>query len=179
MKSFMYSFAFCAVLLSACYKGHGLDPEFQESALTGISGRVTFTGAWPDSTRGVYVAAVKTFPAGMHDPDSLLTYAFNAFAAGNLVFSDTIPRNTVQYDFRMLLTPGIWDWVLVVWFPDIENYFFGIKEIGAYYFGADPADPAPVQIIPGALTENIDIAADFAHVNRDAPFFKARRIWKR
>jgi hypothetical protein len=158
----------------ACYDGHGLDPGIDSYSPTGIKGHVTFTGAWPDSTREVHIAALRTYPKGMHDPDSLLTHMFNEFLAGNLVFSDTIPEFTLEYDYELLLSPGLWEWVIVAWFPDINDYFFGVKELGAYYTSSSGTDPAPVSVIPGTMIEGIDIIADFANVDRTSPFFKSR-----
>jgi len=156
----------------ACYDGHGLDPGIYTYSPTGVKGHVTFTGTWPDSTREVYIAALRTYPRGMKDPDSLLTHMFTEFLSGNLVFSDTIPKLTVEHAYKLLLSPALWEWIIVAWFPDIDDYFFGVKELGAYYTGG--AEPAPVTVIPGTLIEGIDIIADFANVDRSSPFFKPR-----
>ena len=62
----------------------------------------------------------------------------------------------------------------MAWFPDIEDYFFGVKELGAYYSG-DTDEPTAVNVIPGTMIEGIDINADFANVDRDTPFFRPGR----
>jgi hypothetical protein len=81
-----------------------------------------------------------------------------------------------QYDYELTLEPDIYGWVVVVWFPDIPVYFFGIKELGAYYQNPDQLDiPTPVNVIPGSMTPNINITADFANIDRETPFFEIRR----
>ena len=63
------------------------------------------------------------------------------------------------------------------WFPDIEEYFFGVKELGAYYRDTENDTlPTPVEVRPQVMMEGIDIIADFENVKREKPFFKGRRI---
>jgi hypothetical protein len=153
----------------SCIQGHGLSPTTSSGQQAGIRGRITFVGSWPDSTKEVRIAVLKQYPKGMNDPDSIL-----AFVLGNLAaFSDTIPRNSRTYDYTLNLEPDLYAWVLVAWFPDITVYLFGVKELGAYY--SDPQDteyPTPVQVIPGAMTDGIDIEADFVRVDSETPFYK-------
>ena len=148
------------LLIISCYKGHGLSPSAEERDTSGIRGMVTFR-----------VAVLKKYPQGIADTDSLL-----AFVVTNLVaYGDTIPRFSEQYEYELPLEPDIYAWVLVIWFPDIPLYFFGVKELGAYY--KNPLDvefPTPVNVVPGMVTEGIDIIADFANLNRETPFFKRR-----
>jgi hypothetical protein len=167
---------FWIFLLQSCYHGHGLSPTSVTGYDTGIQGTVTFTGTWPDSTREVRVAALTEYPEGMKDPDSLFQFVINAIFTGNLFYSDTIPRFVNSYDYEIFLNPQIYAWILVVWFPDIDNYLYGIKELGAYY--ADPnvtERPTPVQVIPGTMTPEIHIMADLTNVHRQTPFFKKKK----
>lgn len=107
----------------------------------------------------------------MTDPDSLLAFVIGHLAA----FSDTIPKFVDHYDYQLSLTPGLYAWVLVVWFPDIPLYFFGVKELGAYYNDQSQSDlPKPVNVIPGVTNHGIDIVADFDNLNRETPFFKRK-----
>jgi len=165
-------FLILALFLISCYRGHGLSPLVEETNVSGISGRVTFIGTWPDSTKEVRVAVLKNYPEGITDPDSLI-----AFVIGNLVaFSDTIPRFVDHYDYQLSLNPDIYAWVMVVWLPDIPFYLLGAKELGAYYglsYGQSKI-PTQVTVIPGATTGNINIIANFANLNRKTPFFKIR-----
>jgi len=165
-------FLIFVLFLTSCYRGHGLSPLVEETNVSGISGRITFIGTWPDSTKEVRVAVLKNYPEGITNSDSLI-----AFVIGNLVaFSDTIPRFVDHYDYRLSLNPDIYAWVLVVWFPDILFYLFGAKELGAYYgigYGQSKV-PTPVTVIPGAVTRDINIIANFANLNRETPFFKMR-----
>ena len=161
----------CIGLWLSCYKGHGLSPTVEESASAGIRGKITFVGAWPDSTKEVRVAVLKQYPQGMTDPDSILTFVLQNLAA----FGDTIPRNVEQYDYEVPIEPDLYAWVLVVWFPDIPLYLFGVKELGAYYRDPDQIElPTPVNVVPGIVTPGIDITADFANIDREIPFFKRK-----
>ncbi|MCJ7813123.1 hypothetical protein MUP95_07395, partial [bacterium] len=73
------------------------------------------------------------------------------------------------------LDPGIYGWILVVWFPDIEIWFLGVKELGAYYMNPEfQIVPTTVQVEEGVMIGGIDIVADFANINRELPFFKSR-----
>ena len=159
------------IVLDSCYKGHGLSPTIDVGETSGIRGRITFTGTWPDTTREVRVAVLRNYPQGITDPDSLLAFVFQ-----NLVtFSDTIPQFVEHYDYQLALEPGIYAWVLVAWFPDIPLYLFGVKELGAYYRVPDEREfPTPVSVVAGMVTEGIDIDADFANLNREEPFFRVR-----
>ena len=167
------SFLFIAILslFTSCYKGHGLSPTAEQRDTSGIRGTITFTGTWPDSTKEVRVAVLRQYPQGMNDPDSLLGFVISNLAA----FGDTVPRFVDHYDYNLPLEPGIYAWVLVIWFPDIEAYIFGVKELGAYY--RDPLDmaiPTPVNVVAGIITPGIDITADLANIDRETPFFKRR-----
>lgn len=161
----------CLILHLSCYKGHGLSPTAEEGNASGIQGRITFVGTWPDSTKEVRVAVLKRYPQGMTDADSILSFVIENLAA----YSDTIPRYVDAYDYTFNLEPDVYAWVLVVWFPDIPLYFFGVKELGAYYQNPEQTDlPTPVNVVRGIITPGIDITADFANLDREIPFFKRR-----
>jgi len=151
-----------------CYKGQGLSPTAEGDIDSGIDGRITFIGSLPDSTKEMRIAALNRYPGGISDPDSILAFVINNLA----VVSDTIPRHVSTYDYHLPLEPGTYAWIVVVWFPDIPIYLFGIKELGAYYI--DPNDtttPTPVHIVQGLFTPDIDITADFSNIQRGIPFF--------
>jgi len=167
---FFWASFFLFLTVSHCYKGHGLNPNPQDSNFTGIRGHITFIGTWPDSTKEVRVAVLSQYPRGITHPDSLM-----GFVLQNLVaFSDTIPRFVQSYDYELPLEPGTYEWVLVAWFPDIPLYLLGVKELGAYYRNPGSSIPMPVRVLPGVAVEGIDIVADFQNVFRQIPFFKTR-----
>jgi hypothetical protein len=159
-------------ILLSCYKGNGLSPLEQDSggATTGIKGKIVFSGNWPDSTKEVRVAVLKNYPDHLTNSDSLM-----AFVLVNLVaFSDTLPRFVNACDYQFALPVGTYGWVLVAWFPDIPQYIFGVKELGAYYrIGGMQKTPSPVHVIPGVMMEGINISAELDNVKRPLPFFKA------
>ena len=153
-----------AVIMS-CYKGHGLSPPGDTQ---GIQGRITFTGTWPDSTLMVWVAVLENYPEGITDENELLL-----FIVENLAAYGEIPEFVDHYDYQLdVQEPGVYAWVLVVWFPDIEDYLQGVKELGAYYKDPEQLElPTPVNVLPGVILDGIDIVADFANINRETPFF--------
>lgn len=166
---------FCVLLgmlALGCYSDKGLSPPGNNP---GIQGKITFLNAWPDSTRLVMTVAMKHYPAGITDDDSLLAFITDAFYSGGLAYSEPIPPGSENYNYRMPLEPGLYEWILVVWFPDIEDYFFGVKELGAYYKDKEIDLPTPVEVRPGVMMEGIDIIADMNNVYRDTHFFKSGR----
>jgi len=151
-------------IATGCYKGHGLDPE---PPLEGIRGQVEFIGQWPDSTKEVRVVVLKEYPFGISHAD-----LFN-FVLDNIVkYSDPIPQDLPYYNYSIKLPPGEYAWILVAWFPDITNYFSGVKELGAYYEDEEQEYPSSVTVKAGETVTDIDIRADFANVNNEDPFFK-------
>jgi hypothetical protein len=155
------------MLILSCYQGNGLSPD-----PPGIEGTITFQGTWPDSTSMVLIVAITQFPWNLTDYDSLVSYFFNAFINGDLAYSDPIPLGVNQYTYKLFLDPGLWERVSVVWFPDD---LLGLKEIGTYYVSPGNQErPSPVEVISGTLTQQIDIEADFSHVESSSPFLEAR-----
>ena len=167
----------CCVILAAmlclsCYKGHGLSPVGEDaSGSSGISGTITFIGEWPDSTREVRVYASKNYPQGITDLSALYAFVIIETEKRNIIEGDTIPRHVDQYDYSLNLKPDLYDWILVAWYPDIQDYRLGIKELGAYYDRSQDL-PEPVYVRPGAFIDDIDIIADFSNIKREIPFFK-------
>ena len=162
------------LILAACYHGHGLEPVDDNEAGSGITGRVTFVGEWPDSTREVRVAALRHYPTGITDSLALLNFMMDAFLTGDMVFGDTLPRFVDQADYQLDLQPGDYAWVVAAWFPDIDGYLAGVKELGAYTGTTLETDPPQtVTVKSGRTTAAVDIRADFAHVKNNKPFFKA------
>ncbi len=153
------------ILFLSCYKGHGLSPSAESVSDSGISGRITFTGAWPDSTKEVRIAVLEEYPKGIENPDEVFSFVL----AHLVTFSDTIPRYIDHYDYRLMLEPGEYGWILVAWFPEIENHLLGVKELGAYYETQE--EPSPVTVVRNYITENIDMEAAFDNVYRNVPFF--------
>ncbi|RKY81792.1 hypothetical protein DRQ07_03120 [candidate division KSB1 bacterium] len=167
----VFLFIILSPFLFTCYNGHGLSPFVSEMNGTGIKGHITFTGKWPDSTKEVRVAVLDKYPEGISDPDSLMGFVLNNLIA----LSDTIPRFVNEYDYFITAEEGFYEWVVVVWFPDIPLYLFGVRELGAYYSSTDDTKPCPVYISKGSVISGIDITADFKNLENNAPFFKRNK----
>lgn len=159
--------AFLIIQNIGCYKGHGLSPQQG----IGIRGRITFTGTPPDSTKEIWIAVLKKYPHGITDINQIFM-----FVISNLVVSDSIPSNVTMYDYELEITSaGQYEWVLVIWFPDQEDYLFGAKELGAYYANPDDPFPTPIDIPKNVIVEGIDIKADFNNIYNDFPFYKKKQ----
>lgn len=159
------------ILFFSCYKGHGLSGP---DNIPGIQGRVTFIGEWPDSTKTVNIVALKTYPKGITNLDSLKDFLFKAIINGELWLSeDPIPLHVDYYYYKMDLDPGEYEFILAAWFPDLPgmDYIYGVKELGAYYKTYGQEFPSPVSVFPGVKTDGIDIIADFANIQNETPFF--------
>lgn len=149
---------------AGCYKGNGLKPQTEVS---GIQGTIQFTGEWPDSTRQVWVAVLKNYPEGVTD-----TAAIRMFVINNLVDYQAVPSNVDSCNYEFNLDPGNYDWVLVVWFPDIQAWILGAKQLGAYYANPDDTTrPTGITVESGVIQEGIDIHADMNRIKNDFPFF--------
>jgi hypothetical protein len=156
------------ILLISCYQGQGLSPP---GNISGIEGRISFIGAWPDSTKDVWVVVFKNYPEKITDELALIQFVLD-----NFVDSTAVPLLVNQYEYQMRLDPGVYGWILVAWFPDIENWFMGVKELGAYYKDPDLEEiPTSFNVESGIMLEGIDIVADFANINRETPFFKPEK----
>lgn len=167
MRQTRWIFVVSVLLSISCYRGHGLSPP---GNISGIGGRITFIGEWPDSTKGVWVVVLKNYAGGITDEAELFQFVLD-----NFVDSTAVPLSVNQYDYQMTLDPGLYGWVLVAWFPDIEFWFLGVKELGAYYVNsAIQTVPTPVKVDEGVMVEGIDIVADFANIDRELPFFRTR-----
>jgi len=147
--------------ISSCYHGYGLDPP---GTVSGIEGKITFVGAKPDSTREIWVAALKQYPAGLTNQAELM-----AFVIQNLVNYKTVPQDG-YWDYQLELNPGDYGWVIVAWFADTEAWMFSVKELGAYE-RPGTGKPASINVRSGVMTDGVDIVADFANVKRETPFF--------
>jgi hypothetical protein len=155
-----------------CYNGHGLSPTATELG-SGIRGRITFVGTWPDSTKEVMIIVSKKYPKGITSRDSMLAFVAENLLLKNIILADTIPNFIKDYDYRIPLEPGKYEWILVAWFPDIPEYIMGVKEIGAYYENPGRQTlPSTFEVLTGVFIEGFNIVADFQNVKHEIPFFK-------
>ena len=169
LKHILWGVLFSFITLISCYQGHGLDPPGDTA---GIQGRITFLGTWPDSTKEIRIIVMKNYPKGMTDTDSLMQYVLTAILKGELISGEPLPLFVDHVDYELPLDPGEYNWVLVAWFPDIPDYFLGVKEIGAYYQNPKEQDlPTPISVIQDVMTDGIDIIANLEYIHNEIPFF--------
>ena len=162
-------FTAVSLLLLSCYQGHGLDPYSAASDISGIRGEIRFASSPPDSTREVRIAVFRTFPAGITARDSLLAFTLTALSRGELFFSEPVSYDRGSVEYLLQLPAGTYEWVAAVWFPDIDDYLLGVKELGSYC-GESGSRLKEVLVMPGTVTPTINIHADFKHVDNESPF---------
>jgi len=135
-----------ALWLAAGGCDHGLEPV--PPGPTGIAGRVTFVGAWPEEVGEVAVAVYQEVPQSLED-------------FFKLTGADTeVLLGTEAYDYFVPVeTDGIYRWVIVVWRRE-ESFWDFSSLLGCYYAPGDSL-PASVAVRRGEITRGIDIAVDF------------------
>lgn len=149
------SFIFFMIILPAC-TDHGLEPIRE-----GISGRITYVGAWPDTTEWVRLAVFKKLPPSVFD-----------IPLNPPVFSDTLPRFVSSYDYTLTLAPGTYEWVVLAWKPKKQfasSDFSGLDTLGMYSNASNPSAPRAIAVPIKDLLTGVDIVADFARLSPPSP----------
>ncbi|MDZ7288990.1 MAG: hypothetical protein ONB44_01270 [candidate division KSB1 bacterium] len=146
---------FLTFLVISC-TDHGLEPVYE-----GISGKITFIGTWPDSTEWVRLAVFKEMPATVFD-----------IPLKPPVFSDTLPRFVTSTNYRLTLSAGHYDWVVLAWKPKKKiatSDFSGLDTLGMYADAGNPKSPRGIDVPPKRLLTGIDIVADFSVLQPPSP----------
>ncbi len=150
-----FMFAMTLLLTSAC-GDHGLEPINE-----GISGRITYVGAWPDSTEWVRLAIFKKLPATVFD-----------IPINPPLFSDTLPRFVSSHNYEMTLPAGQYEWVVLAWKPKKQNAandFSGLDTLGMYAQPGTQRVPVGISVPSQRMLTGIDIVADFAILSPPSP----------
>ncbi len=143
------------IIVPAC-TDHGLAPIRE-----GIAGRITYVGAWPDTTEWVRVAVFKKMPASVFD-----------IALNPPVFSDTLPRFVSSYDYTLTLAPGTYEWVVLAWKPRKQfasSDYSGLDTLGVYSLNGSLNAPASITVPEKEMLTGVDIVADFARLSPPSP----------
>ena len=131
----------------------------------GICGTVTFQGATPDSTDGVFIVAYPTFPTSRAD-------LFNFKPPPPL---QSLAQPFVGPQFYTVQIPnGRYEWVVAVWKklgPVVED---NLRAAGFYRDKADTSK-AGVVIVNGIGTDSIDFVIDFDNMHPVSYFFLAAK----
>ena len=140
------------VISSACEIGHGLGPEPKLPPGKGrIAGTVTFASAWPDLVAEMRVV-VYVEPLGEEDPPSDY-YAISGW-------SEPIPIGAMTHPYDIVLDPGVYGWIILVWRP--EGAFWNFESLaGTYYTAEDTSRLGSVLVRAGETTESVDIIGAF------------------
>jgi hypothetical protein len=132
----------------------------EEQQKTGFSGKINFTGTWPDSVKWTLLVVFK---------DPLISAAsFNFFNVGYI--SHPIPSGTKLFTYSteqdtgyVPIAAGAYSYVAVA---QSRNPVLSInradwKVVGVYYSAADSSQPGKLQIPPNKVVGSINISCDF------------------
>lgn len=154
-KRFAVSFGLLTTILAlipACDEvDRGLAPPSQ-----GITGRITYQGAWPDTTEWVRIAVFKELPATVLD-----------IPLNPPLFSDTLPRFVSSYEYQLDVPPGTYEWVVLAWKPVKRfsaNQFSGLDTLGMYAVPGSLDQPRSITVPDEGQLPGIDIEADFTRL---------------
>jgi len=143
----------------ACDKG--LAPMPQPTScppdVVGICGTVTFAGAEPANTDGVFIIGYHTFPQTTAD--------FYSFVPSPPLQS--LPRPfTGSYFYTIRVPNGRYEWVVAVWKRVGLLVADNLAEAGFYRDKADPTNTQPgIVVVNGTGTDAIDFVIDFDNMH--------------
>jgi len=121
---------------------------------TSISGTVTFAGAEPANTDGVFVIAYRTFPQTTAD-------FYNFVPPPPL---QSLPRPfTASYLYTIKVPSGRYEWVVAVWKRVGQPVPDNLAEAGFYHDQADPMKRGIV-VVNGPV-DGIDFVIDFDNMH--------------
>jgi len=147
MKPFLAS-ALLALLLLACNDESGIKPPTQVS---GFSGTITFSGAWPQDTDQIRLAAALKFP-----PSTI----------ADILLGDALPTGVDSITYTFYTQPVTLQAVGVVW-KEKEQAWDATNIIGYYFPTENHLSPGGVTVSrKDEIVPDIDIACDLTKVKR-------------
>jgi hypothetical protein len=155
-----YIFLIPVLLFTGCNQGISPASVEEEQQKSGFSGKITFSGNWPDSVKWTLLVVFK---------DPLVSAAsFNVFNVGYI--SHPIPSGTVTYNYStekdtgyLPIGAGSYSYIVVA---QSNNPVLSInradwKVIGIYYANGDTTQPGKLEIPQNSIINNINIKCDF------------------
>ncbi len=142
-----FSVSIISIFAVAC-NDHGLEPPAQ-----GITGRITYSGAWPDTTEWVRIAVFKKLPATVLD-----------IPLNPPIFSDTLPRFVSAYNYELDVPPGTYEWVVLAWKPVKQfasNQFSGLDTLGMYVMPGTQNQPRAITVPDKGQITGVDLEGNF------------------
>jgi hypothetical protein len=170
MRTRRWRTAVAALAALAC--NGGLEPTPVATAcpagFVGVCGTVTFRGAVPDSTAGVYVVAYPHFPQQLSD---LLTFT------PLLPQALPLPGDSTTF-YTLPLPNGRYEWIVAAWRKqgvfnmDDGNADSLFREAGFYRDSADTTSHGSgIVVVNGSGTDSINIVVDFRTMHPISYYF--------
>ena len=149
-RSFITVIFLTFICYFSCEISHGLHPV----PLTGISGKITFLGDWPEDIDMLRLVCFAEKP----NQDNMIDLVLKLMESK---IGDELPRNVEQIPYEMELDPGTYDWIIVI--LSTKNFPFTVL---GEFTGSDTSNsPIPVTVEKEKLITNVDIRADFNKLN--------------
>jgi hypothetical protein len=155
-----------AALASVLACDAGLEPEpLCARGLIGVCGTIRFSGAIPDSTDDVFVAAYATFPLTCND----LIFDRQPFIPSSVPYTDSAARYSIP------LPATRYEWVLAVW-KKVGNLTLSAQDtvllrVAGYYRNpADSTQPGAVTVPSGGAIDSVDFKVNFADLRPATDF---------
>ena len=159
------------LLLGRCDKGIEPLPDTSTvSGPTGFSGKVTFTGAWPQGIKRTHLVV---FQNPIETSQDFLPPNFS-FVADSIPYGSTqFVYNSVDNNFYPVfqLSPGSYRYVVVAQSksPTLSLDRKDWTVVGVYYANGNTSSPGVLTIEQNRMTINIDINVDFNNLPPQPP----------
>ena len=160
-KLYIYIILFILIIFyTGCNQGISPLSVAEENQKAGFSGKISFTGVWPDSVQWTLLVVFK---------NPLISAAsFNIFNVGYI--SHPIPLRTELYNYSseqdtgyLPIAAGTYSYVAVAQSnnPVLSLNRSDWKVVGVYYINGNTNQPGNLIIPPNSVTANIDINCNF------------------
>ena len=153
------------LIFISCSMGEGLKPPSHVvEEPTGISGKVTFIGDWPENPLS-YMVAVGVLTK--YPPDDIMDIS---------AYTDPITPQTTEFEFFLELSPGSYAGVVaaLVYYADLLNPVL----LGFYKTGENDTVPSTITVVEGTTSKNIDITVDFSLIGKIKELIQINKLSK-
>lgn len=117
-----------------------------------ISGKITYTGEWPEDTQLLLLAIYPIKP----------TSEFQFLLFENVDYTQSIEVDTSSY--RLAVNSSVYNYVVLYWVGKSIKKLTDLVELGFYQSPPNSGQPGRVEVDSGEEAKNIDIYVDFSKI---------------